>query len=263
MKNFIVIIIALLSQVTLAQESIRPWLGVSIEKGEQGVFVKNAIPGTPAEKAGILSGDEILSIDGKVVKSPEELITTIVSKGVGFTVKVELLRKKNKTTKDITLVARPDMLKLANQALLNKKAPTFEAHVIKGIEKEKFTDKDLKGVTIIEFWATWCPACIASYPRLVEFAKENKEKLSVITVTGEDPVIVKKFLAKYAKALPEIKDAPLIYLQSKDGKMPGDFFASAIPMFILIDSKGNVVKLAAGGGAILEDILAQAKVLLK
>ena len=35
---------------------------------------------------------------------------------------------------------------------------------------------------LFEFWATWCGPCIASMPHLSEFAKENKDKATVIAV---------------------------------------------------------------------------------
>ncbi|QEC45104.1 TlpA family protein disulfide reductase [Pseudobacter ginsenosidimutans] len=45
---------------------------------------------------------------------------------------------------------------------------------VKGYEKGR--------LYLFEFWATWCGPCIASMPHLSEFAKENKDRATVIAV---------------------------------------------------------------------------------
>lgn len=249
---------------SFAQQSARPWLGVAIEQGEKGVLVKSTMPDTPAEQGGILAGDEILKVDSRVVKTPEELVKQVTSKGIGYEVQIEVLRKSKKLIKKMKLVARPDMLEVANKALLNKKSPEFEANIIKGMDGTKFTNKDFIGkVTILEFWATWCVACVSSYPRLIEFANENKEKINVVSISGEEKPVLKKFLDKAPAHIPGLKDAPIVYLQSPESEVGGKYFASAIPIFILIDQKGIVRKLVIGGGSIMEEIFAEAGKLVK
>lgn len=64
----------------------------------------------------------------------------------------------------------------------------------KAFEKDK--------VYVLEFWATWCPPCIAAMPHLTELAKENAAKgLVVIGMTnkddrGNDKESVTKFVEK-------------------------------------------------------------------
>ena len=47
------------------------FLGVNIEKADKGVKIVEVSPGTAAEKAGLKSGDVILSVGGEVVSEPE------------------------------------------------------------------------------------------------------------------------------------------------------------------------------------------------
>lgn len=50
---------------------------------------------------------------------------------------------------------------------------------MKGFEKDK--------VYVVEFWATWCPPCIKSFPHLTELQKKHKDKgVTIIGVTSED-----------------------------------------------------------------------------
>ncbi|MFQ5590317.1 MAG: TlpA family protein disulfide reductase [Phycisphaerae bacterium] len=43
-----------------------------------------------------------------------------------------------------------------------------------------------KKVFMIEFWATWCPPCKMSIPRLTEFQKKYKKDLTIVGVTAID-----------------------------------------------------------------------------
>ncbi len=82
-----------------------PFLGVEVTTMTQevavqlkikytpGVFVANVLEGSAAEKAGIKKGDIIISIDGKPVKTSDELINIIRSHKVGDNVIVEIMRK--------------------------------------------------------------------------------------------------------------------------------------------------------------------------
>src|SRR5262249_24106830 len=74
---------ALTASPTLAQEAARPWIRVAIDKGTKGVVVKQVVEATPAERAGLTVGDEVLAVDGTPVAEPTALIERIQAKGVG------------------------------------------------------------------------------------------------------------------------------------------------------------------------------------
>lgn len=244
-------------------QTVKPWLGIAIDEGVKGVLVKVSLPGTPAMKAGIKNNDEIMSIDGIKIKTPSELVMNIASKGVGNTVTVELLRGKKILIKKIALVAKPELLEIAKKNLLNKKTPDFTA--IK-IQKKKTTDfaiKDQLGrVTLIEFWATWCPSCVASHPMLIDFANKFKNKIDIIAITGEELPVVKRYINKINTIL-KTEENPILFLQSPKSAVNSLFYATNIPMFVLIDQKGIVRNLVVGAGKPLLKILKEASLLVK
>jgi Spy/CpxP family protein refolding chaperone len=82
----------------------RPWLGVSIQdinpdivetmdlKASSGVLVSGVSAGSPAEKAGVVPGDVIITVNGKEVLSSGEVVSLIQAAGPGSTVLLELNR---------------------------------------------------------------------------------------------------------------------------------------------------------------------------
>jgi serine protease Do len=76
-------------------------------KEKEGVLVAQVHQGTGAEKAGLLSGDVIKSVDDKAVKNGSELIKEIQKKKVGQKVKLGLVRDGKPTTVEVTTAAMP------------------------------------------------------------------------------------------------------------------------------------------------------------
>ena len=88
----------------------RGWLGVEIEAridDRPGLEVARVMPGSPAEKAGIRSGDRLLAVDGVEVNRFARLARTIGSRAPGTRVKVKLLRNGKPLTVTVVLGERP------------------------------------------------------------------------------------------------------------------------------------------------------------
>jgi cytochrome c biogenesis protein CcmG/thiol:disulfide interchange protein DsbE len=226
----------------------KPWLGIAIDKGKNGVLVKGVMANTPAEGAGIATDDEVVAIDGKSVREPRELIGIIQSSGIGQIVSVEILRSGKKIVKKLKLVLRPDEIQVLRDRLIGKPAPGFNLEVISG--KESGDSKKITGkVAIVEFWATWCPACRATHPRLSEFAAANPN-IPVLTISDED----KSKLESYAK---KIKPKFTI-LRDAEGKSPAEWGAAAIPMISVIGKDGKIAFVTVGAGEDAEEALSLA-----
>ncbi|HMK74742.1 MAG TPA: Do family serine endopeptidase [Thermodesulfobacteriota bacterium] len=109
----------ILSDLIKQGKVVRPWLGISVQdltpemaeqfqvKEKEGVLIAQVHQGTGAEKAGLLSGDIIKSVDEKAIKNGNELIKEIQKKKVGQTVKLALVRDGKPMTVEVTTAAMP------------------------------------------------------------------------------------------------------------------------------------------------------------
>ena len=68
------------------------------------------------------------------------------------------------------------------------------------LDGRTITSQDLAGkVTIVNFWATWCPPCRAEIPDLVKLQEQYKDQLIVIGVSSDEGPVdaVSRFAADY------------------------------------------------------------------
>lgn len=83
---------------------------------------------------------------------------------------------------------------------IGSKAPAIDVEhwLQEGDDKlEPISNFETGKVYVVEFWATWCPPCIASMPHLAELQKEYKDKnLRIISISDEDLETVQEFLKK-------------------------------------------------------------------
>ena len=118
-------------------------------KDENGVTVNEVMPGSPAEKAGVLSGDVIVSIDGQKVEDFTKLRLAISSKRPGSDVKFGIVRFNTETKKGerkevvAKLERLPDNPELAMKGGKPSKPATPEGNaggLLKGVRVENLTD---------------------------------------------------------------------------------------------------------------------------
>ncbi len=71
-----------------------------------GVTVSNVVAGSPAEQAGLKIGDTITSVDGKEVKSGDELVADIAARKPGSKAKLAFVRNGKKQDTTVTIADR-------------------------------------------------------------------------------------------------------------------------------------------------------------
>jgi serine protease Do len=110
----------ILPQLREKGKVVRGWMGVNINavsedlaatyglKGAQGAYVSAVTAGSPAEKAGLQPEDVVLSADARTIQDNSDLSRYISSKSPGATVKLEVLRGKEKKAVSVTLGTFPD-----------------------------------------------------------------------------------------------------------------------------------------------------------
>jgi serine protease Do len=85
-------------------------------KGRKGALVAELVPGGPAEKAGVQSGDVIVELNGHAVGSSIELTRMVAQTHTGDTLHVSILRDGKPRTIDVRSGARPSETQLAANA---------------------------------------------------------------------------------------------------------------------------------------------------
>jgi serine protease Do len=93
----------------------RGWLGVQIQsvndeiaeslgmQETKGALVAKVLPGTPAEKAGILAGDVIFEVNGKSANSAKELSRIVANTAIGKAAKLSIWRHGSMKTLSVVL----------------------------------------------------------------------------------------------------------------------------------------------------------------
>lgn len=123
--------------------------------------------------------------------------------------------------------------------LLDKPAPELELTTIDG---KPFLLSSVKAqVIVLDFWATWCPPCVAGLPKLQHVAewarRENKSVAFFAVNQQETPDRVKAFITKTGLTLPVLMDP-----ESNAGNA---YKVKNLPQTVVIN-RGVVIKVTTG-----------------
>ena len=88
-------------------EEKRVRMGIRMEEKEGRLLVESVAPGSPAEKAGIANGDELLALDGRPVKETVDVLFMVGEKRDGDTARVTLRRGGEEKVLDLTFFRMP------------------------------------------------------------------------------------------------------------------------------------------------------------
>jgi thiol-disulfide isomerase/thioredoxin len=121
----------------------------------------------------------------------------------------------------------------ASQAL-----PEFTLH---GLDGPSLRSSDLPGsVVVIDFWATWCPPCLAAMPHLERLHQElATQGLRVVSINieADERDRVREFIAKHHLTF-------AVYVDS--GSMQRAFAVTSYPTMVVADRQGHVRKTYRG-----------------
>ena len=87
-------------------------------------------------------------------------------------------------------------------------------------------------VVLVNFWATWCPPCIAEMPSMEMLYSDYKNKIEFVFVSNEKQSVINQFLKEKRYSF-KVYNPVTNY--------PEFFDVTSIPRTFLIDKSGNIV----------------------
>ncbi|RBP30765.1 thiol-disulfide isomerase/thioredoxin [Oceanihabitans sediminis] len=100
-------------------------------------------------------------------------------------------------------------------------------------EGNTYNFKEAQGkVVFINFWATWCPPCIAEMPNIDDLFTDYKDRVVFLLVSNENLKTIKDFKDK--------NDYNFKFYQSLSNP-PRNFNTTSIPQTYIIDKSGAIV----------------------
>lgn len=135
------------------------------------------------------------------------------------------------------------MLEELRKTMMNESAPVF---ALVDLDGKKINLSDLKGkVVVVDFWATWCGPCKASFPGMQKMVNKFKE----------DPNVKFVFIDSWERGDEKQKNAAEFIASNKytfqvlmdnDDKVITEFKVDGIPTKFVIDKKGMIRFKAIG-----------------
>lgn len=132
--------------------------------------------------------------------------------------------------KGIAMVIKPSVIDASERLKL-----TNYDWTLKDLEGETFDFSSAEGkVIVINFWATWCPPCIAEMPSLDKLYQNYKSNDDVIFlfVSNEETDIIRSFINKKAYSFNAYQSLT---------NYPQEFNVSSIPRTFIISKEGEIV----------------------
>ncbi|MCL6267903.1 TlpA family protein disulfide reductase [Flagellimonas myxillae] len=162
---------------------------------------------------------------------------------IGFHVKV-LAGKLFSSSADVVVVSKRETLKDYQWDLVD-------------LDGNPFNFENTKGkVVLINFWATWCPPCVAELPSLDRLHTKYKDKVFFAFVANDEKGKVRSFLTKREYELP-------VYFETS--KTPDLLVSRSIPATYILSKSGKVAVREIGAvkwdsqstKALLDELLAE------
>jgi len=132
--------------------------------------------------------------------------------------------------KGIAFIVKPSVIDDSEREVLSN-----YNWVLRDISETDFDFNTAKGkVVVINFWATWCPPCIAEMPSLDLLYQnyKNNDDVVFLFVSNEKISVIKKFMSE--------KEFSFNVYQSLT-EYPNEFDVTSIPRTFVIDKKGKIV----------------------
>jgi len=123
-------------------------------------------------------------------------------------------------------------------ALLDVGKTLFD-FAVTDLSGRRVSSSELRGkVTVVDWWATWCSACVAQFAGYNELVRKYQSKVDFLAIAMNTSGEVKGFLAKH----------PFLFRQTVATDSMFQLIGSGIPRTIVLNKQGVVEFDHAGGG---------------
>ncbi|MFO7583043.1 TlpA family protein disulfide reductase [Guyparkeria sp.] len=112
-----------------------------------------------------------------------------------------------------------------------QQAPEFELTDLEGNTQR--LEGDFDGVQIVNFWATWCPACVEEIPSMERLASRYPDKMKIYAIAfKQSPEHLREFMQDFDVSFPVPVDP--------DGEVAARYDAFAFPTSFLVAADGRI-----------------------
>lgn len=118
-------------------------------------------------------------------------------------------------------------------ALVDRPLPQFSLPSLEDPEAVIATADLTGGISIINFWATWCPPCHVEHPYLVEISARERDVHFIGVNYKDDPEEARLFLEEKGSPFEKI-------IVDLDGRLGIDFGVAGAPETFIVDSFGTI-----------------------
>jgi thiol-disulfide isomerase/thioredoxin len=227
------------------------WLGVAMDTAAvkdaargapegpgEGVRVRHVVRGSPADKAGMRSGDVIREIDGAHVKTPDDVTQLVASHDPGEQIEATLARASSTVTLRVALGKRPSFDTMMRMDHVGLAAPPWSG--VQAIGDAPASLSSLRGrVVLLDFWATWCGPCRVLAPKLSAMqARYGAQGLRVVGITSEG--------AEEASVFAEREGLGYALASDPKSETTSAYGVSALPTLFVVDKRGVVRDVSIG-----------------